>query len=63
MLTLINTKAYGRPTVGLSEELAAESIRDEIIWSSYAGLGQRLGLLYFCTLSLRGQSSDIHLTT
>ena len=35
-------------SVRVSEELAVESIRDEIIWSFYAGSGQHLG--YFISV-------------
>ena len=36
------------PPVRASEELAVESIKDEIIWLSYISLGQRLG--YFISV-------------
>ena len=46
--------------VRVSEELGAESIRDEIFWSPYADLGCSLGYFISVLQALKDNSSDTH---
>ena len=46
--------------IRVSEELAAKSTRDEIIWSLYTGLASHLGYFISLDYDIENDSSDTH---
>ena len=63
MFSISAQAAHGYVTVRVLEELAGESIRDELPWSPSASLGYHLGYHISVAQALEDNSSDAYLAT